>query len=212
MSENHFAFSLSQKWRKKYGKISDEKPMTSAMMCCGDHNSLFGLSLVSVQIQDSAQVSVKDWSKKWTDPMSVVGQNPATSCDDWWLAMAAGSMHSRKRKWIQLHWTIQLSWVQFSAVHLQPQVTRNNILSAVARLCNNCKISSQWQRRRRTSDRADGQTATEHFDRVGLNDRQRQLRKFSGRLSISRGRLWTQLLEQDTNQPSAGSRSVLLVS
>ena len=114
MIENHFAFSLSQKWRKKYGKISDEKPMTSAMMCCGDHNSLFGLSLVSVQIQNSAKVSVKDWSKKWTDPISVVGQNPATSCDDWWLAMAAGSMHSRKRKWIQLHWTIQLSWVQFS--------------------------------------------------------------------------------------------------
>jgi len=38
MSENHFTFSLihKQTLTKKYGEISDELPMTSAMTSCAD--------------------------------------------------------------------------------------------------------------------------------------------------------------------------------
>jgi len=64
MNENHFTFSLIHKQTKKYGEISDELPMTSAMTSCADWlNSTpaetkvepFGLSL---------------WSQRKTNPKS----------------------------------------------------------------------------------------------------------------------------------------------
>ena len=64
MSENHFTFSLIQKYTKTYGEISDEPSMTSTMTICSDW-------LIATPAETKVELfSISLWSEQKTDPNS----------------------------------------------------------------------------------------------------------------------------------------------